>query len=130
MYTFPNSNMPIEIGYNVFYSQLLRYSGICSHVSSFVSSSNKLYLILVNRSYNHWKLVLKFRVLLKNYPNILLKYKICDSRIIEKDIFKIKNTALNSVRSAITEINKIQKSDLQEAIRFDDSRQRFSKGIS
>ena len=91
MYTFPNSNMPIQIGYNVFYSQLLRYSVICSHVSSFVSSSNKLYLILVNRSYNHWKLVLKFRVLLKNYPNILLKYKIYDSRIIEKDIFKINN---------------------------------------
>ena len=43
---------------------------------------------------------------------------------------KIKNTALNSVRSAITEINKIQKSDLQEAIRFDDSRQRLCKGIS
>ena len=44
--------------------------------------------------------------------------------------FKNGNIALNSVRSAITEINETQKSDLQEAIRFDDSRQRLSKGIS
>ena len=44
--------------------------------------------------------------------------------------FKNGNIALNSVRSAITEINETQESDLQEAIRFDDSRQRFSKGIS
>ena len=42
----------------------------------------------------------------------------------------MKNTALNSVRSAITEINKTQKSDLQEAISFEDSRQRLCKGIS
>ena len=45
-------------------------------------------------------------------------------------VFKNGNIALNSVRSAITEINKTQKSDLQEAIRFEDSRQRLCKGIS
>ena len=55
MYTVLNGNMPIEVGYNVFYSQLLRYSTICSNVASFISASNKLYLILVDRSYNHWK---------------------------------------------------------------------------
>ena len=42
----------------------------------------------------------------------------------------MKNIALNYMRSPITEINNTQKSDLQEAIRFDVSRQRFSKGIS
>ena len=89
MYTFPNSNMPINIGYNVFYGQLLRYSVICSHVSTFIFSSNKLYCILISRSYNHWQLVLKFRALMKNNPNILLKYKICDAKNIEKDIFRI-----------------------------------------
>jgi len=89
MYTFPNGNMPVNIGYNVFYGQLLRYSNICSHVSSFVFSSNKLYCTLVSRSYNHWQLVLKFRTLLRNHPHILLKYQICDAKSIEKDIFKI-----------------------------------------
>mgnify|MGYP003717943645 CR=1 FL=1 len=57
----------------------------------------------------------------------LLTVKRCEKH---KIFFKNKNIALNSVRSAITEINETQKSDLQEAIRFDDSRQRFSKGIS
>ena len=44
--------------------------------------------------------------------------------------FILKNIALNSVRSAFTEINKTKKSDLQEAISFEDSRQRLCKGIS
>ena len=88
MYTFPQSNMPIEIGYDVFYSQILRYSIICSHLDSFTSAVSKLYNILVSRSYNHWALVSKFRMLMKNKPNILLKYSISDIKDIEKDIFK------------------------------------------
>ena len=43
---------------------------------------------------------------------------------------KMKDIAFKSVRSAITEISKMQNSDLQEAIIFDDSRQRLCKGIS
>ena len=35
----------------------------------------------------------------------------------------MKDIAFKSVRSAITEISKMQNSDLQEATRFDDSRQ-------
>ena len=42
----------------------------------------------------------------------------------------MKDIAFKSVRSAITEIGKMQNSDLQEVIRFDDSRQRLCKGIS
>lgn len=93
MYTFPNGNMPITIGYNVFYGQLLRYSTICSHVNTFIFSSNKLYRTLVSRSYSHWQLVLKFRSLLRNHPCILLKYHISDSKSMEKEIFKIVTTA-------------------------------------
>ena len=88
MYTFPNSNIPVDIGYNVFYSQLLRYSNICSHLHYFISSANRIYVILVSRNYNHWKLVYKYRLLMKNNPRILLKYKINDAKNVEKDIFK------------------------------------------
>ena len=88
MYTFPQSNMPIDIGYNVFYSQILRYSIVCSHLFSFVSSVSKLYSTLVSRAYSHWALVLKFRSLMRNKPNILLKYNISDVKKLEKDIFK------------------------------------------
>ena len=88
MYTFPNSNMPVDIGYNVFYGQLLRYSIICSHLNSFVASANRIYTILINRNYCHWKLVCKYRILMRNKPQILLKYKIYDAKNVEKDIFK------------------------------------------
>ena len=88
MYTFPNSNIPINIGYNVFYSQLLRYFYICSHLDSFVSSAKRIYTILANRKYNQWKLICKFRLLIKNNPQILLKYKISDTKEIERVIFE------------------------------------------
>jgi len=88
MYTFPHGNMPEDIGYNVFYGQLLRYSIICSHILSFIASSNRLYITLIDRSYNHWKLVLKFRLLMKNHASILLKYNIIDITSVEKEVFK------------------------------------------
>ena len=88
MYTFPQSNMPIEIGYNVFYGQVLRYTVICSHLPSFVSSVNKLYKILINRTYSHRKLKIKFKLLLKNKPGILLKYNVSNIKDIEGDIFR------------------------------------------
>ena len=88
MFTFPQSNMPIETGYNVFYGQVLRYSSICSHLDTFVSAVNKLYKILVSRGYKHWQLVNKFKILFKKNPNILLKYQISDVKDIEKDVFK------------------------------------------
>ena len=88
MYTFPHGNMPEDIGYNVFYGQLLRYSIICSHLLSFIASCNKLYITLIDRSYNHWKLVLKFRLLMKNHASILLKYNIIDIANVEKEVFK------------------------------------------
>lgn len=88
MYTFPHGNMPVDIGYNVFYGQCLRYSIICSHINSFIIAVNKLYRILVSRGYRHNLLYSKFHVLLRNKPNILLKYKIYDIKDIEDDIFK------------------------------------------
>lgn len=88
MYTFPHGNMPVSIGYNVFYGQCLRYSIICSQLSYFISAVNKLYNILLSRGYRHSLLYLKFNTLLKNKPNILLKYRILDVKDIEKDIFK------------------------------------------
>ena len=87
-FTFPNSNIPINVGYNVFYSQLLRYCCICSHLLSFISSTKIIYTILINRHYKQWKLISKFRLFIKNNPQILLKYKISDTREVEKEIFE------------------------------------------
>ena len=35
--TFPQSNIPIDVGYNVFYSQVLRYGNACSNLDYFLS---------------------------------------------------------------------------------------------
>ena len=88
MFTYPESNMPIGTGYNVFYSQILRYSTICSHLDFFITAVNKLYKILICRSYKHWFLVAKFRILMKNKPGILLKYGISDIKHVEMVVFR------------------------------------------
>ena len=36
--TFPHNNIPEEVGYNVFYSQVLRYGNICSKYSNYIRS--------------------------------------------------------------------------------------------
>ena len=89
MYTFPNGNMPLSVGYNVFYSQVIRYYNIHSQIDGFISSTNRLYKILVNRSYDSNTLQSKFKVLLRNKPEILLKYQIFDLNEIIDDLFKL-----------------------------------------
>ena len=85
MFTFPESNMPCETGYNVFYSQILRYSIIISHVNSFVTAVNKLYRILSSRGYKHWELVKKFRLFLRKNPEILFKYHNLNKIVVHID---------------------------------------------
>lgn len=74
--TFPHSNISMEVGYNIFYSQLLRYYRICSRECDFINITKKLYKVLLNRRYDHWKMVLKFKRFIHEYNDILLKYNI------------------------------------------------------
>ena len=87
MFTYPDSNLPIETGYNVFYSQILRYSNICSHLDFFILAVKKIYRIFTYRSYKHRFLVTKFRILMKNKPGILLKYSVSDIEDVEMVVF-------------------------------------------
>ena len=43
MYNFPQGNMPLSVGYNVFYGQVLRYSNIISDLEHFISVTKQLY---------------------------------------------------------------------------------------
>ena len=89
MYTFPHGNMPVSVGYNVFYGQILRYSNIISHLDPFLQAVNNLYKILIGRAYDDKKLKKKFRDLMRSKPEILLKYNIGDSKDIEERAFQI-----------------------------------------
>ena len=88
-FTFPHGNIPVKIGYNVFYSQVLRYSNIYSDLYPFVSAINRLYNLLISRSYKHIMLQREFNDLMRSKPEILLKYRIKDISDIRNDIFKI-----------------------------------------
>lgn len=89
MYTFPHGNMPVNIGYNVFTSQVIRYSNIISHIHPFIIATNNLYRILLARGYSEIALKKKFRQLLRNRNEILLKYKVEDLKDIEDQVFSV-----------------------------------------
>ena len=57
--TFPGSNMPVNIGYNVFASQVLRYGRICSDSVGFINRTNNLYQLLASRGYRK-QILLKY----------------------------------------------------------------------
>ena len=48
LYTFPGSNVPIKMGYNVFSSQILRFTRICSVKNDFVERPEKVFPIMLN----------------------------------------------------------------------------------
>ena len=73
-FTFPSGNMPLHIGYNIFFGQILRYSRICSQKEDFINKAATLYVTLVNRGYGERKLVGSFRKIFDKDQFILFKY--------------------------------------------------------
>ena len=67
-FTFPESNIPMQLGYDVFYGQILRYSKIFSDVHAFIVKSSSLFHTLEERGYQYRDLCRQFRrVFHKNY---------------------------------------------------------------
>ena len=73
-FTFPSGNMPLHIGYNIFFGQILRYSRICSHKEEFMTKTASLYNTLLNRGYDEKKLAGSFRKVFCKDQFILFKY--------------------------------------------------------
>ena len=72
-FTFPESNIPMQLGYDVFYGQILRYSRIFSDVHAFIDKSASLLHTFEDRGYLYRDLCRQFkRVFRKNY---FIKYK-------------------------------------------------------
>ena len=70
-FTYPTSNIPMQLGYNVFYGQILRYSRICSKRDLFLDKTKQLFSILLNRAYKENKLFQFFKkVFIKNHFNL------------------------------------------------------------
>ena len=80
--TFPHSNIPTEVGYNVFFSQVLRYGNICTRFDIFTFHLHKIFKILVDRGYNRGKLIKNIQRCLRKYNNVFRKFGILDDNNI------------------------------------------------
>ncbi len=74
MFTFPSSNIPSHIGYNIFTNQLLRYSKICSFKESFMYKTQSLFTILKSRGYEERRLLKSCKKIFEKDNFILYKY--------------------------------------------------------
>ncbi|MCP4052936.1 MAG: hypothetical protein GY739_07705 [Mesoflavibacter sp.] len=81
-YVFAESNAPRNLGYNVFHSQLVRISRICTKLCDFREKVASLAQILVQNGFDKDKLIIKFLKFANKYPEILFKFNIFDKKDI------------------------------------------------
>ena len=84
--TFPHSNIPLEVGYNVFFSQILRYGNICTSLDIFNSHLHKIYTILIDRGYDRLILIKNIRRCFRKYNTVFRKFGISDDCIIIENL--------------------------------------------
>ena len=78
-FPFPTSNMSDHITYNSFYSQLVRFSSICSKFCDFASRSSNLMGVLLHRGFSKYRLKNSFNKFILNYHDVILsRYSIED----------------------------------------------------
>ena len=76
-FPFPSSNISDFITYNSFYSQLIRFTVICTKIEDFISRCKRLVNNLVSRGYKYCRFKHNFRKFVLNYYDILsVKYDI------------------------------------------------------
>ena len=80
--TFPHSNIPLEVGYNMFYSQVLRFANICNDLDTFMLHLSKMFIILVSRGYSKSQLLKYIRRCMRKYNSVFVKFGVMDDNII------------------------------------------------
>ena len=73
-FPFPCSNINSSVTYSCFYSQLVRFSYICSKLSDFKQRAVLLYRLLINRGFVRKKLLHKFNQFRVHYCDRLIKF--------------------------------------------------------
>ena len=74
-FPFSTSNMSDHITYNSFYSQLVRFSSVCSKFNYFDIRSRNLLESLLNRGFSKYRLKNSFNKYLLNYHDVFdIKY--------------------------------------------------------
>jgi len=88
-FPFAKSCIPTNIGYNTFYSQLVRYLNICSTVKYFQIKTKVLLDLFINHGYRKFLLNKYFLKFCLNNRGKLLKYNINNFTNFQKDLGQI-----------------------------------------
>ena len=86
--TFPHSNIPLEVGYNIFYSQVLRFANICNNLDTFMIHLSKMFSILVSRGYSKSQLLKYIKRCMRKYSCVFVKFGVIDDKTI---LLKLEN---------------------------------------
>ena len=73
-FPFLESNIPRSICYNTFFSQLIRFTRICSNLSGFAERVLLIYNKLTNRGYDNCSLHNTFNKFLSHYSDEVMKF--------------------------------------------------------
>ena len=76
-FPFPQSNIHSKVGYNAFYSQLVRFYRLCNNIKDFAVRVQMLYSKLEGRGYKGKILIRYFLKFCSRYP-VNLKYSMAD----------------------------------------------------
>ena len=72
--TFPESMIPLSMGYNIFAGQVIRYLRICSHITDAIERINKTIQLLKERGYRSRRLKYTCEKLLTRHDEVLNKF--------------------------------------------------------
>ena len=78
MFTFPSGNIPMALGYNIYFGQVLRYAKICSDRRDFIRASAGLFRTLYIRGYNKETLYKRFIKVFRKDNFLLYKFGYVD----------------------------------------------------
>ena len=78
MFTFPSGNIPMALGYNIFFGQVLRYAKICSKSQDFIGAAARLFHTLYTRGYSKETLYKRFIKVFRKDNFLLYKFGYID----------------------------------------------------
>ena len=77
-----SSCAPQQLGYNMLFSQLVRFARICSLQEDFASEMARAFASMRTNGFDHDKLITTFFRFAKNYSNLLLKFGLMENNQI------------------------------------------------
>ena len=84
--TFPESLIPLHLGYCVFAGQVLRYLRICSHLDDFLDKTRSTWELLTNRGYDPSSLKYQLEKIISKNSELLHKFNMFSARQISSSL--------------------------------------------